>query len=67
MPRPRLFLIDTFGFLFRAFHARARSGAPPMRTSSGIPTEIVFIFNVMLKQLRTVHQPGWLAPDAYPF
>ena len=23
MPRPRLFLIDTFGFLFRTFHARA--------------------------------------------
>ena len=61
MPRPRLFLIDTFGFLFRAFHARARSGAPPMRTSSGIPTEMVFIFNVMLKKLRTVHQPDYLA------
>ena len=35
MLRPRLFLIDSFGFIFRAYHARARSGAPPMRTSTG--------------------------------
>ncbi len=61
MPRPRLFLIDTFGYLFRAFHARARMGAPPMRTSQGTPTEMVFIFNAMLKKLRTVHQPDYLA------
>jgi hypothetical protein len=25
--RPRLFLIDSFGFVFRAYHARARSAA----------------------------------------
>ena len=25
MARPKLFLIDTFGFIFRAYHARARS------------------------------------------
>ena len=30
-----------------------------MRTSSGIPTEMVFIFNVMLKKLRKVHQPDY--------
>lgn len=40
MASARLFLIDTYGFIFRAYHARARSGAPPMRTSSGIPTEV---------------------------
>ena len=33
----RLFLIDSFGFIFRAYHARARSGAPPMRTAAGLP------------------------------
>jgi DNA polymerase-1 len=61
MPRPRLFLIDTFGYLFRAFHARARSGAPPMRTSQGTPTEMIFIFNNMVKKMRTVHQPEYIA------
>src|ERR1035438_6107753 len=39
----QLFLIDTFGFIFRAYHARARSGAPPMRTSTGFSTEAVYI------------------------
>ncbi|MBM3795219.1 MAG: DNA polymerase I [Acidobacteria bacterium] len=61
MANPRLFLIDTFGYLFRAFHARARTGAPPMRTSSGKPTEMVFIFNNMLKKLRTAYQPDYMA------
>ena len=61
MASPRLFLIDTFGFLFRAFHARARTGAPPMRTQAGVPTEVVFIFNAMLKKLRATHKPEYLA------
>ena len=51
VPMPRLFLIDSFGFIFRAYHARARSGAPPMRTSTGLATEVVFIFNNMLRKL----------------
>ena len=47
--RQQLFLIDTFGFIFRAYHARARSGAPPMRTGTGFSTEAVYIFNNMLR------------------
>ncbi len=58
---PRLFLIDTFGFIFRAYHARARSGAPPMRTSTGISTEAVYIFNNMLRKLLKEHKPGYIA------
>ena len=61
MASPRLFLIDTFGFLFRAFHARARTGAPPMRTQGGVPTEVVYIFNAMLKKLRATHHPEYIA------
>ncbi|MBL8240493.1 MAG: DNA polymerase I [Bryobacterales bacterium] len=57
----RLFLIDTFGFIFRAFHARARMGAPPMRTSTGISTEAVFILHNMVKKLRQTYQPEYLA------
>ncbi len=58
---PRLFLIDTFGFIFRAYHARARSGAPPMRTSSGLSTEAVYIFHNMVRRLMTEFKPDYIA------
>jgi len=61
MARVRLFLIDAFGFLFRAYHARARSGVPPMRTSAGVPTEAVYIFANMLRRLAATHQPEMIA------
>lgn len=60
MSRPRLFLIDAFGFIFRAFHARARSGAPSMRTSGGLPTEAVYIFNNMLRKLTAAYHPEYI-------
>jgi DNA polymerase-1 len=58
---PRLFLIDSFGFIFRAYFARTRSGAPPMRTGSGVSTEAVYIFHNMVRRLRTVNKPDYLA------
>ena len=61
MAPPRLFLIDTFGFIFRAYHARARSAAPPMRTSTGMATEAVYIFNNMLRKLSKQHKPAYMA------
>jgi DNA polymerase-1 len=61
VPCPRLFLIDSFGFIFRAYHARARSGAPPMRTSTGLATEAVFIFTNMLRKLAKQHKPAYMA------
>ncbi|HWB87249.1 MAG TPA: DNA polymerase I [Bryobacteraceae bacterium] len=61
MSRPKLFLIDTFGFIFRAYHARARSGAPPMRTGSGLSTEAVYIFNNMLRKLAKQYTPQYIA------
>ncbi|MBM3787114.1 MAG: DNA polymerase I [Acidobacteria bacterium] len=57
----RLFLIDSFGLIFRAYHARARSGAPPMRTTGGTPTEAVFIFHNMVRKLRQTYQPDYIA------
>src|SRR5580658_6593881 len=57
----RLFLIDSFGFIFRAFHARARSGAPPMRTAKGLQTEAVYIFHNMVRRLKTAYSPEYLA------
>ncbi|HYP07572.1 MAG TPA: DNA polymerase I [Bryobacteraceae bacterium] len=59
--RPKLFLIDTFGFIFRAYHARARSGAPPMRTTTGISTEAVYIFHNMLKKLLQSYKPEYIS------
>ncbi|MBL8175926.1 MAG: hypothetical protein JNK48_14715, partial [Bryobacterales bacterium] len=61
MSAPRLFLIDSFGFIFRAYHARARSGAPPMRTATGLSTEAVFIFHNMLRRLIAAYKPEFLA------
>ena len=57
VPAPRLFLIDSFGFIFRAYHARARSAAPPMRTSTGLSTEAVYIFTNMLRKLSKQFDP----------
>ena len=59
----RLFLIDTYGFIFRAYHARARSAAPPMRTTTGLQTEAVYIFHNMLRKLRTAYHPEYIAAD----
>jgi DNA polymerase-1 len=61
VPTPRLFLIDSFGFIFRAYHARARSGAPPMRTSTGLSTEAVFIFHNMVRKLLSAYKPEYIA------
>src|ERR1700692_2043293 len=61
VPRPRLFLIDTYGFIFRAYHARARSAAPPMRTSTGLSTEAVYIFTNMLRKLAKTYKPEYMA------
>lgn len=58
---PRLFLIDAFGFIFRAYHARARTGAPPMRTSQGLSTEAVYIFHNMMRKLAATQKPEYIA------
>ena len=57
---PKLFLIDTFGFIFRAYHARARSGAQPMRNAAGLSTEAVFIFSNMLRKLSRTFEPDYM-------
>ncbi len=61
MSRPRMLLLDSFNLIFRAFHARQRTGAPPMRTSRGSSTEAVYIFYSMLRRLRKQFQPLYLA------
>lgn len=61
MAARRLFLVDSFNFIFRAFHARQRSGLPPMRTSRGNSTEAVYIFHNMIRRLQNTYKPEYLA------
>lgn len=61
MAGPRLFLLDSFNLIFRAYHARMRMGAPPMRTSRGTSTEAIYIFHNMLRRLKKQFQPEYLA------
>jgi DNA polymerase I len=57
----RLFLIDSYGFIFRAYHARARMSLPPMRTATGLSTEAVYIFNNMVRKLYKSFEPKHIA------
>ncbi|HUQ49598.1 MAG TPA: DNA polymerase I [Terriglobales bacterium] len=56
---PRVFLIDSMGFIFRAYHAMARQR--PMSTRTGIPTAATFVFVNMLNKLRQDFEPEYLA------
>jgi len=57
---PRLFLVDSFNLIFRAYHARQRTGAPPMRTSRGSSTEAIYIFHNMIRRLLKQYSPEYL-------
>ncbi len=58
---PRVFLVDAFNLIFRAYHARQRSGAAPMRTSRGSSTEAIYIFHNMIRRLQKQYSPEYLA------
>ncbi len=60
-PSPRLFLVDAFGLIFRAFYGRARAAVPAMRTSGGMPTEAVFVFTNMMRRMLEAHKPEHMA------
>jgi DNA polymerase I len=55
----RLFLIDTYSFIFRAYHAMARQR--PMSTKTGIPTAAIYVFVNMLKKMRADFSPEYIA------
>jgi DNA polymerase-1 len=60
-PRPRLYVVDAFNLIFRAYHARQRMGAPPMRTSRGSSTEAIYIFHNMIRRIQRQFTPDALA------
>ncbi len=56
----RIYLIDTMGFIFRAYHAMERMGRP-MSTKTGIPTSATYVFVNMLRKLQSDFAPQYLA------
>ena len=54
--RPRLYLIDASGYVFRAFHA-----LPGLGTTRGVPTNAIYGFTNMLAKLLREERPHHLA------
>ncbi|HIJ83777.1 MAG: DNA polymerase I [Magnetococcales bacterium] len=55
-PRPRLFLIDGHGYIYRAFHAVRN-----LQRRDGFPTNAVFGFLKMVQKVVDEHRPDYLA------
>ncbi len=55
----RVFLIDSYSFIFRAYHAMARQRS--MSTKTGIPTSASYVFINMLRKLREDFHPEFIA------
>jgi DNA polymerase-1 len=55
----RVFLIDAYSFVFRAYHAMARQR--PMSTRTGLPTAATYVFVNMLNKLRKDFSPEYIA------
>jgi DNA polymerase-1 len=52
----RLFLVDAMGYIFRAYHAPMER----LRSPSGMPTKVPYLFANMLRRLVKVWQPEYL-------
>ncbi|MDQ1524848.1 MAG: polymerase [Pyrinomonadaceae bacterium] len=57
----RVFLIDSFSHIFRAFFAPMGGRTEPLTSSSGQVTQAVFVFTNMLRKLLADEQPHYLA------
>lgn len=57
--KPPVYLLDTMGFVFRAYHAMQRSR--PMSTRTGIPTAATYVFINMINKLRADFAPHYIA------
>ena len=55
----RVFLIDSYSFIFRAYHAMARQRS--MSTKTGVPTSASYVFINMLRKLRDDFNPEFIA------
>ena len=57
--KPPVYLLDTMGFIFRAYHAMQRSR--PMSTRGGLPTAAIYVFVNMIAKLRQDFAPRYFA------
>src|ERR671926_1658813 len=60
-PTERVFLIDSFSHIFRAFFAPMGGRMEPLRTSGGQVTQAVFVFTNMLRKLLSDEKPHYIA------
>src|ERR671929_1117255 len=60
-PTERVFLIDSFSHIFRAFFAPMGGRMEPLRTSGGQITQAVFVFTNMLRKLLSDEKPHYIA------
>ena len=60
-PTERVFLIDSFSHIFRAFFAPMGGRSEPLTNSRGQVTQAVFVFTNMLRKLLADEQPHYIA------
>ena len=60
-PTERVFLIDSFSHIFRAFFAPMGGRMEPLTNSQGQVTQAVFVFTSMLRKLLSDEQPHYIA------
>ena len=60
-PTERVFLIDSFSHIFRAFFAPMGGRVEPLTNSQGQVTQAVFVFTNMLRKLLADEQPHYIA------
>src|SRR5215211_5203023 len=60
-PTERVFLIDSFSHIFRAFFAPMGGRSEPLTNSKGQVTQAVFIFTNMLRKLLADEKPHYIA------
>ncbi|MDT7541541.1 MAG: polymerase [Acidobacteriota bacterium] len=60
-PSERVFLIDSFSHIFRAFFAPMGARMEPLTNSRGQVTQAVFVFTSMLRKLLADENPHYIA------
>ncbi|HEX8852527.1 MAG TPA: DNA polymerase, partial [Pyrinomonadaceae bacterium] len=60
-PTERVFLIDSFSHIFRAFFAPMGGRMEPLTNSQGQVTQAVFVFTNMLRKLLADERPHYIA------